>query len=184
MGLVNLWHQPLIVAALLACSIATAKDTSPPADSSPCVSKEFRQFDFWLGKWEVTERGQPAGRNEIQPDLGGCALFESWTSVDNTRGRSVSFYDRRRQRWHQTWIDDRGGSLKLDGRMIAGSMVLEQNQTDRATGKGTLNRITWTPNANGSVRQHWEVKKGQDAAWETVFDGVYLRAQGARSPAR
>jgi hypothetical protein len=181
---VNPLHQPLIFAALLACSLVAAKDTSPPAaKTSTCISEEFRQFDFWLGKWQVTERGQPAGRNEIQPDLGGCALFESWTSVDNTRGRSVSFYDRRRQRWHQTWIDNRGGSLQLDGRIVAGSMVLE-DQTDGASGKGTVNRITWTPNADGSVRQHWEVKKGQEAAWETVFDGLYLRAEEVRIPGR
>jgi hypothetical protein len=165
----------ITAAGVLACTIVPADDAHPAAAAPGCNATEYRQFDFWLGKWEVTEAGQPSGRNEIQLDLNGCALFESWTSVDNSRGRSVNFYDRHRHRWHQTWIDDHGGSLQLDGGIVNGSMVLEQNQTDPATGKAIINRITWTPNANGSVRQHWQVRKGRDLAWETVFDGLYRR---------
>jgi hypothetical protein len=52
-------------------------------------------------------------------------------------------------------------------------MVLE-GQTQGKDGKSTKHRITWTPNADGSVRQLWE---STDAAgqWTTAFDGRYTR---------
>lgn len=41
-------------------------------------------------------------------------------------------------------------------------------------GQSRLHRITWTPNADGSVRQQW---KSADSAgkWSTLFDGKYTR---------
>jgi hypothetical protein len=52
-------------------------------------------------------------------------------------------------------------------------MVLE-GQTMGTDAEVTRHRITWTPDADGSVRQLWESTdvKGQ---WSTVFDGRYTR---------
>jgi hypothetical protein len=75
--------------------------------------------------------------------------------------------------WHQTWVDNQGTLLLLEGGMRSGSMVLE-GQSTAADGQLTRHRISWTPNADGSVRQHWESTdaKGQ---WSTAFDGRYTR---------
>jgi hypothetical protein len=35
-------------------------------------------------------------------------------------------------------------------------------------------RITWTPNADGSVRQLWETADSK-GAWSVVFDGTYTK---------
>jgi hypothetical protein len=155
---------------------ANAEDVkSAPVPTPTCNSEEYRQFDFWIGRWSVTERDQPAGQNNIEPDLKRCALFESWTAVDGSRGRSINFYDRNKRRWHQTWIDDRGGTLELDGGLVGGSMVLEGERLDAKAGTSVRHRITWTPQRNGSVRQHWQMMKSEQSAWETVFDGLYTR---------
>jgi hypothetical protein len=37
-------------------------------------------------------------------------------------------------------------------------------------------RVTWTPNADGSVRQLWEKSADGGATWTTAFDGLYTRA--------
>jgi len=163
--------------ALIWSAGAFAEDAgaTPSAPSRSCDSVEYRQFDFWIGTWTVTEKGQPAGQNTIEPDLKRCALFESWRSVDGSRGRSVNFYDRDRRRWHQTWIDDRGGPLELDGGLVGGSMVLEGQRPDAKSGNPVRHRITWTPERDGSVRQHWQMMKAAHSPWETVFDGVYRR---------
>jgi hypothetical protein len=52
-------------------------------------------------------------------------------------------------------------------------MVLE-GQTTATDAQVTKHRITWTPDANGSVRQLWESTdaKGQ---WSVAFDGMYTR---------
>ena len=174
------WYVPAIATAALVWSastlaVETTASAMPPAPN--CESEEYRQFDFWIGTWAVTEGGQPAGRNTIEPDLNRCALFESWSSVDGSRGRSINFYDRERRRWHQTWIDDRGKPLELYGGLASGSMVLEGERPDADTGDSVRHRITWTPDRDGSIRQHWQVMKSRQSTWETVFNGLYKRTQ-------
>jgi hypothetical protein len=167
----------LAAAGVLYCACAAAEDpkASPPEPPPTCDAAEFRQFDFWIGTWTVTEGGQPAGHNTIEADLKRCALFESWTSSDGNHGRSINFYDRNKHHWHQTWIDDRGGALELDGGLVAGSMVLSGVRPSPKMGGTVHDRITWTPQPDGSVRQHWEVRNPGKSAWETVFDGIYKR---------
>lgn len=166
---------PGAAAALASFATYSGPPPAPAPAASGCSAPEYRQFDFWLGQWEVTSAGKPAGHSDIQADLDGCAVLETWTSVGASRGRSINFFDASTHRWHQTWIDNQGGPLQLDGGLINGSMVLSQSQKDPASGQVTVNRITWTPNADGSVRQHWESRTG-NAAWQNVFDGRYVRA--------
>jgi tetratricopeptide (TPR) repeat protein len=47
----------------------------------PCrYSQEARQFDFWIGEWDVkSTTGQAAGRSSIEIILGDCVIFENWT---------------------------------------------------------------------------------------------------------
>src|SRR4051812_1628318 len=41
----------------------------------PCSHRpEFRQFDFWIGQWDVEMGGQKAGANRIDKSLDGCLL--------------------------------------------------------------------------------------------------------------
>ncbi|MDD3763444.1 MAG: hypothetical protein PHP86_09165 [Nevskiales bacterium] len=148
-----------------------------PADPPPCSIPESRQFDFWAGDWDVTSADgkRKAGHNRIEPVLGGCALHESWTGASGFRGNSYSSYDRSRGVWHQTWVDVGGTVLLLEGGLRDGAMVLEGDQPD-ADGP-VRNRITWTPNADGTVRQHWQVSKDDGGHWKSVFDGIYHRSE-------
>jgi hypothetical protein len=50
-----------------------------------------------------------------------------------------------------------------------GAMVM----TDADPSASPLNRITWTPNPDGTVRQHWEQSTDAGATWATIFDGLY-----------
>ena len=36
-------------------------------------------------------------------------------------------------------------------------------------------RIQWTPNQDGTVRQHWQTRPVGEPEWKTVFDGLYTR---------
>ncbi|MDH3459056.1 MAG: hypothetical protein OER90_19620, partial [Gemmatimonadota bacterium] len=50
--------------------------------AGPCSAPEYRQFDFWLGTWNVeTKDGKTAGTNHITQILNGCALREEWTGA-------------------------------------------------------------------------------------------------------
>ena len=139
----------------LFASPAIAQDDAPAAPpASPCAGDEYRQFDFWIGHWTVTQNDQPAGSNHIEAIDGGCALAENWTSANaGFTGHSLNSYDRVTGEWHQTWVDSGGTVLKLDGGLENGSMVLS-GAGMTADGKTITNRITWTPAENGTVRQH------------------------------
>ena len=52
-------------------------------------------------------------------------------------------------------------------------MVLE-GEVRSADGSRTRHRITWTPDADGSVRQLWE-STNDKGEWTVAFDGRYTR---------
>ncbi len=145
-----------------------------PASAGACAAPEHRGFDFWLGEWQVrTPDGKLAGTNRIDREYDGCVLHERYTTGRGYSGESFNVYDAPRKVWHQTWVDTSGMLLTLEGGLRDGKMVLE-GQTSGADGVLTRHRITWTPNADGTVRQFWESTdaKGQ---WTVAFDGAYIR---------
>ena len=161
---------------LLAVSAQLAGAQQPAA---PCSAPEHRQFDFWIGEWEVTAAtGQRAGTNLIERVLGGCALQESWTGAGPSRGRSLNAWDPGDNKWHQTWIDNSGTMLHLSGGIVNGEMVLE-GQRRLADGTDVTDRITWTPNADGTLRQVWQSSRDRGMRWTMVFDGTYRRRGGS-----
>ena len=139
-----------------------------------CGASDYRQFDFWLGEWVVhTVDGKLAGTNRIAREYGGCVVHERYSTDRGYTGESLNTYDAGRKVWHQTWVDSDGTLLVLEGGLRGTSMVLEGATVD-ADGKMTKHRITWTPNADGSVRQHWE-STDEQGRWGTLFDGRYTR---------
>ena len=138
-----------------------------------CSAPEYRQFDFWIGDWDVySAKDQLVGHNKIFPILDGCALSENWTNVKGIPGVSYNFYDSAKGQWHQTWISQTGGALYLNGHFVDGKMVLS-GETKGKDGKVTIQRITWTPLADGSVKQHWQVSKDDGKTWTDAFVGFY-----------
>jgi hypothetical protein len=157
-----------IVALTISASI------SPAAPPAPCSAPESRQFDFWLGDWQVHKPdGSFAGLNRVTREYGGCVVHEHYATGKGYSGESLNAYDAARKVWHQTWVDDSGLLLTLEGRWNGTSMVLE-GVAPGADGAMAKQRITWTPNKDGSVRQLWETADSK-GAWSVVFDGQYTK---------
>lgn len=139
-----------------------------------CSDPAYRQFDFWLGEWEVLKPdGTLAGTNRIEKEYGGCVLHERYVTAKGYSGQSLNTYDPSRKLWHQTWVDNAGLLLLLEGSLIDGRMVLE-GAGQGPGGTAIKHRITWTPNPDGSVRQFWE-STDSSGAWKVAFDGIYKR---------
>ena len=154
---------------------ATAQNAPPPASPAACAGSEHHQFDFWIGVWDVTlPNGKRAGTNRIEPMLGGCVLRESWEGTGGVHGSSYNAYDGTRKLWHQTWVDDQGSVLVLEGKFADGRMILEGRDLDSA-GHSLRQRITWQETAPGRVRQLWETSEDDGATWATSFDGRYAK---------
>jgi hypothetical protein len=142
-----------------------------------CCYPEARQFDFWLGKWEAYgPEGQLAGTNMIVALQDSCLIQENWTSKGGSfTGTSYNFYDSKSKQWRQLWIDNQGGSLRLKGAFENGSMVLSSEELPNKENKPQTDRITWTPQKDGSVRQLWETTVDRGKTWTVVFDGLYKK---------
>jgi len=166
-----------IACALAFISTSWAESPTPasnPASSQPpaCVAPEFRQFDFWLGPWKVTDpKGNQVGKSVISRVSEGCAIREQWTSSTGQGGTSINYYDADNHEWHQDWVGGDGTILHLRGGLKAGAMVLSGESKGT---KGTfINRITWTPLPDGKVRQQWETSSETGTSWKTSFVGTY-----------
>ena len=151
--------------------VASTSDAAPPAS---CATPEHRQFDFWVGDWQVHKPdGTFAGINRITLEYGSCVIHERYVTGRGYSGESLNIYDASRKVWHQTWVDGTGLLLTLEGQWTGKSMVLE-GQAPGADGAMAKQRITWTPNADGSLRQLWESADAK-GAWTVVFDGKYTK---------
>lgn len=170
----------VLVFCVIAGSAAASAQTPPPKPG--CDRPEHRQFDFWIGDWDVTTPdGKPAGRNSITREMNGCVIHERWAGLGGLKGESFNIWHRESGRWHQTWVSDRGDLLLLDGRFHDGAM-----QMTGASGppdRPVANRISWSLVSDGTIRQHWEVSTDGGQTWKTAFDGRYHRMKNSPAPA-
>jgi len=142
---------------------------------NPCKAKpEFRQFDFWIGEWDVKNpQGLPAGASSIQLILGQCIIFENWTGGSGTNGKSFNIFDTNDNKWHQTWVDDKGTFTHYVGGLQDGKMVVVADTI--VGGKKALAKMTFSKLPNGDVRQFGENSTDEGKTWTTSFDLTYSR---------
>ncbi|MCL7966130.1 MAG: hypothetical protein M8835_00835 [marine benthic group bacterium] len=165
-----------MIGLVAACLIISATPAISQDMGASCTSAEHAEFDFWLGDWEVhTVDQQLAGTNRITKVHGGCVLREEWTASGGGTGGSYNIYDSTRGTWHQTWVDDQGNLLLLDGGLDArGRMVLrgERPGDDDVT---ITDEISWELNEDGTVTQVWSTSTDAGATWRELFHGVYRK---------
>ena len=154
------------------------------ASLRPCASPEYRQFDFWLGEWDVfAPNGQKIGRNSITSTNDGCVVYEDWRDARGGTGNSFNFYETATKRWHQFWVASSGNAaplsaapdgtpMPMSGGLVDGAMRLQS-----PAGRKPLNRWTWSRVEGGKVRQHAEQSNDDGATWQTMFDGLYVKAK-------
>ena len=160
----------------------TNSTTSQPAPRKPCTSPQHRQFDFWIGEWEVTgAKGQVAGTNSIKPVMGGCVLHESWKASSGFSGESFNTYDASRNVWHQTWVDTGGNLLVIEGRYENDAMTLSDIGLVGKKDTNAINEIQWTKLAVGAVRQVWRTSVDGGKTWTIAFDGTYVKSARTQS---
>jgi hypothetical protein len=150
--------------------------TSAPAPSAACAGPQYRQFDFWLGEWDlVGADGKKSAEDKVVSILGGCAIQENWTGVKSGQGLSLSAYDPATKHWHQTLMDDSGAVLKLEGDFADGKMILVgQRPSQKEKGVTITHRIAWNLMPDHRVHQYWEASTTGGRTWKPVFEGYYV----------
>lgn len=145
-------------------------------DACSCCSEAHNAFNFWLGEWEVYDNdGKLVGKNYIVKEQDGCILSENWTSSNGQfTGSSTNFFNAQTQQWNQLWIDNTGAHLYLSGERKDNQMILASNEIPRENDTPYINRITWTLNKDGTVRQLWEIL-AEGEVINVAFDGLYRK---------
>jgi hypothetical protein len=158
---------------------------TPQSALPTCDRPEHRQFDYWVGEWDVRPNGQPESAptplgNVVRLEDGGCVVTEHWTTP-RMSGRSVNIFDRTRGQWHQSWVDSTGGLHEYWGRADAEGNLVFLGETPVAGGGNARQTVRLTffnlgpdRRAPARVRQFSEVL-GADGAWTTNYDLIYYR---------
>jgi hypothetical protein len=163
----------LLGAFLTTTALMLAQTTTTP----PPLPPESHQFDFWLGDWDVfNQQGTREGQSHIESIAEGNGVLENWTDASGTTGKSLNVYNIQKKCWQQFWVGNGTPVLEMSGGIVNGSMVLTGDRPGQ-NGAKVVDRIIWTPNADGTVRQHWEISQDGGQTWRDNFDGIYRRKQ-------
>jgi tetratricopeptide (TPR) repeat protein len=144
------------------------------ASMVPCRAPEYRQFDFWIGNWEVRlPGGRVAGSNNVTLEQEGCLIVEHWKSVEGVQtGTSFNYYDIRDKKWHQLYLDNSGNAgafPAMSGTLHDGKMVMLTDEKE-----GPVSRWTWYVAKPGTVRQVAE-QTTDGKSWNTTWDSTYVK---------
>ncbi len=161
----------LFSAALMLCMQSPMVAQAP----APCSAPEYRQFDFWVGEWEVfNPKGSKVGDSRIERIVGDCVLLENYAGRKGYEGKSFNIYNAGKKQWQQFWADNAGAVLEFSGSFRADTLEYLASTTDTA-GVITLHRLTFVPVTRDSVRQFWEQSTDGGKKWGVAFDGRYVR---------
>jgi len=161
----------------LASSLAVAQQSAaPPA----CSLSQQKQFDFWLGDWDLTSPSDKPGEvvhsaNSIKRILGGCIIQENFQTGDTSLiGTSVSVFEPVVGKWKQTWVDNQGSYLDFTGELKDGQMILSREAT-RPDGTKIMQRMVWKNITANELDWSWERSKDSGKTWEVVWPIHYKR---------
>jgi tetratricopeptide (TPR) repeat protein len=149
--------------------------------AQPCRFRpEYRQFDFWVGNWNVTvSAGQPGagqvvGTSQVERILGDCVIFENYHTPAAFEGKSFSFYDAELKKWRQTWVANNGSVSEFLGEFRDGAMRYE-GESHAPGGGRALRRMVLSLTTADRVRQYSESSTDGGKTWSLAYDFTYLR---------
>lgn len=176
------------VLTLLAAPLAAQTSAGAPPPPVCAATPANRQFDFWIGRWDVAPWNSPpltppaaAGTSVVEADIAHCVVNEHWRGANGSEGKSINFFDVNRRAWRQLWVASGGGSLDYSGEFRDGTMRFE-GWTLGANGRKVLQRLTFTPYGKDTVRQSFFTSSDEGASWTPGFDARYVRREA--QPAR
>jgi tetratricopeptide (TPR) repeat protein len=148
-------------------------------NQTPCTySSESRQFDFWVGDWDVmaTRDGAPAGTSHIERILGDCVIWENWSSLGSSySGKSYNTYNANLKRWEQFWVDNVGGMVHFYGGLKDGIMDFYTDDVPQADGTKLRRHLQFFNLGKDKLRQFSQKSTDGGKTWTVEYDLTYKR---------
>ena len=145
----------------------------------PCAyTPENRQFDFWLGEWNVstTQAAVPSGNSKIELILENCVVQENWKSLNSPyAGRSYNIYNASLKRWEQYWVDNVGGNIFFYGGLKDGVMDYWTDDLPQPDGTKLKRHLQFFKLGSDSVRQFSQGSSDGGKSWQVEYDFTYIR---------
>ena len=115
------------------------------------------------------------GTNRITAVLDDCVIRENFdgTTSMQLKGWSVSTYDRKTEKWKQTWVDNQGSYLDFVGQFENGEMELSRKAV--INDKPALQRMVFRNIEKNSLDWNWERSFDEGKTWETTWQIHYAR---------
>lgn len=184
--------------APVALLVATLGSHSPGAWNPPvprCAGEEYRQFDFWIGTWDVQQRIRTTdgsylafpATDTVRTTLDGCALLEHWhgtvqffwagmTAPGPLEGLSVRAYDAEAGAWRIHWMDTQdprfGAPFTGTFHDGTGTFFLDVERPDGTTSRRRITFANITPDT-----VDWELAVSTDAGanWVVLWTMHFTR---------
>ena len=147
-------------------------------NAAPCEDAEFRQFDFWIGDWDVTSTGDGVSRgsSHISSEMGGCVIWENWTSAGGGYfGKSYNTYNLNLHRWEQYWVDNSAGTIFFYGNLKDGVMDYWTDDVPQSNGQKLRRHLQFFNLGPGKVRQFSQGSNDGGKTWQVEYDLTYSR---------
>src|SRR5215475_13479819 len=145
----------------------------------PCAySTENRQFDFWVGEWDVstTQGAVPSGTSKIELILGDCVVLENWKSLNSLySGKSYNIYNSSLKRWEQYWVDNVGGNIFFHGQLKDGAMDYWTDDIPQTSGPALRRHLQFSQLGPDKVRQFSQGSTDSGKTWNVEYDFTYVR---------
>lgn len=166
-----------VMAGLAASLVATGASLAQSPPRPVCVSDEYRQFDFWVGQWDVYDPRTNAlvAHSLIEKLYEGCAVRENWMPLSGGGGGSLNSYRPDKKEWVQVWTDWQNSFNEYHGVLEDGAMVMTGKST-APTGAESMTRMTFEPSKDGTVVQTGYVSPGSGRNWKLNYQFVYRRS--------
>lgn len=136
-------------------------------------------FDFWVGEWNLHWYDQDSnlitGENSITKDLGGSVIREMFRSeATKTNGASLSVLSALDSTWHQTWVDNQGSYIPLDG-ITKGDQRIFQTKPYEQNGNTFISRMRFYNISVNSFTWDWEKSADNGESWQLSWRIHYNR---------
>jgi hypothetical protein len=131
---------------------------------SQTTAEKQRQFDFWIGEWDVnlrviqkdnTWKDQHRSVARIYPILDGKAILELWSEKENgINGYSLRYFNPQKDKW-DLWLNwagkNRSGTNGLEGKFRhgRGEFFIERKIDEKTT---QISRYTFSDASANSLR--------------------------------
>jgi len=160
---------------ILAFAFQAAAPPPPPA----CESAEHKQFDFWVGEWDVyrTDTNQHVAKSRIEKLYRGCAVRENWMPLNGFgAGGSLNAYLPSEKRWRQVYTGSANGWAEYAGGMDGAMMVILGTQL-MPNGSKMPVKISYAPKSDGSVVQTGYQSPDDGKTWSLTYQFAYRPAK-------